>query len=257
MAYETILYEKRDHLVHLTLNRPEKLNAMNTTMLEEIADAVEAFEADEEAWVGIISATGRSFCAGRDVSMFQDRLDGSGAAEPSRPVGPPFLDAIQSGKPIIGAVQGHVFGLGIMLAGECSVLIAAEDAQFGMTEVKRSLSGGGAWGRITQWIPSKLATEMAITGDPIGAQEAYQLGLANRVVTRDGLMAEAERVAERVLANPPLAVRATIQGIRTSAKNDIDERLSNNPNLNLNATEDYREAIESFLEKRKPVFKGR
>jgi enoyl-CoA hydratase/carnithine racemase len=257
MPFEAIIYEKQDRTARLTLNRPNRLNAMNSVMLDEIAEAVEMFENDDDAWVLLISGAGRSFCSGRDVQMFQDQMATSERPRPPRPTGPPFLPAIKSGKPVIGAVQGHVFGLGIMLAGECSLLVATEDAQFGMTEVKRSMSGAGAWARITQWIPSKLAVEMAVTGEPLPAQEAYRFGLVNRLVPNDRLMAEAEELAERVLAVPPLAARATMRGIRAAVDESVSQRLSLSGTPPLTDTDDYRESIEAFLEKREPVYRGR
>jgi enoyl-CoA hydratase/carnithine racemase len=258
MPYEAILYEVREHTAHLTLNRPNRLNAMNAVMLDEFAEAVEAFERDDEAWVLIVSGAGRSFCSGRDVQMFQDQMNESAdARKPSRTVGPPFLSAIESGKPVIGAVQGHVFGLGIMMAGECSMLVAAEDAQFGMTEVKRSMSGAGAWAHVTQWIPSKLAVEMAVTGEPLPATDAFRLGLVNRLVPNANLMEEAEALAARVLAVPPLAARATMKGIRAAVDESVSQRLALIPTPPLNDTEDYRESVESFLEKRPPNYRGR
>ena len=256
MPYETILYEKEGRTAYITLNRPEKLNAMNATLLEELAEVMEHFDQDEEAWVGIVSGAGRSFCAGRDVQMFRDRLDGQEAAL-ARRVGPPFLDDVTSGKPIIGAVHGHAFGLGLMLAGECDILIATEDARFGMTEVKRSLSGGSVWARLTQWIPSKIASEMAITGEPINGAEAHRLGLVNKLVLQDELLSEAKKIADRILEVPPLAARATVQAIRAAAGHAIRERSAQAPATRLNETEDYHEAINAFLEKRKPVYKAR
>lgn len=256
MSYQAILYEKQGHVTHITLNRPDKLNAMNVTMLEEVADAFDRFESDPEAWVAIVSGAGRSFCSGRDVQMFQEGLDSLEPARPSRSVGPPFLAGIKSGKPVIGAVQGHVFGLGIMLAGECSLLVATEDAKFGMTEIKRSMSGAGAWARITQWIPSKIAVEMAVTGEPISGQEAYRLGLVNRLVPGERLMDEAQELAERILAVPPLAARATMKGINKAVDEQIANRLSLSQTPPLTDTDDYRESIASFMEKRKPNYRG-
>lgn len=256
MSYQEILYEKKGPITHLTLNRPHKLNAMNVTMLEDIADAIEEFESDQSAWVMILSGKGRSFCTGRDVSMFRDRMTAPEKAAPNRAVGPPFLDAIKSGKPVIAAVQGHVFGLGIMLASECTIIIASEGTQFAMNEVKRSVSGASAWARITQWIPSKIATEMAITGDPISAELAHSFGLINKVTDESSLLQEAETIAQRINTAPPLAVRATVQAIRNNAKNGIDNRISRNPLTNLEKTKDYKEAINAFLEKRNPHFKG-
>ena len=257
MSYQEILYEKKGPIAYLTLNRPHKLNAMNVTMLEDIADAVDDFESDKSAWIMILTGTGRSFCTGRDVSMFRDRMKAPETALPKRAVGPPFLNAIESGKPIIAAVQGHVMGLGIMLASECTILIASKTAQFGMNEVKRSVSGASAWARITQWIPSKIATEMAITGDPISAELAHTFGLVNKVTTEDNLLSEAETIARKISAVPPLAVRATVQAIRNNSTNAINNRISRNPIANLEKTQDYQEAINAFLEKRSPQFKGK
>jgi enoyl-CoA hydratase len=257
MSYQEILYEKKGPIAYLTLNRPDKLNAMNVTMLEDIANAVEEFESDQSSWVMILSGRGRSFCTGRDVSMFRDRITAPQKTLPKRTVGPPFLDTIKSGKPVIAAVQGHVLGLGIMLASECTILIASENAQFGMNEVKRSVSGASAWARITQWIPSKISTGMAITGDPISAEVAHTFGLVNKVTDEDSLLLEAELIAQSINSAPPLAVRATVQAIRNNANNGVNDRVSRNPLTNLEKTEDYREAINAFLEKRSPQFKGK
>ena len=154
-------------------------------------------------------------------------------------------------------MQGHVLGLGIMLASECTILVASETAQFGMNEVKRSVSGASAWARITQWIPSKIATEMAITGDLISAELAHTFGLVNKVTTEENLLSEAETIARKILAAPPLAVRATVQAIRNNSSNAINNRTARNPLTNLETTQDYQEAINAFLEKRSPQFKGK
>ena len=258
MAYETILYDNNNHITNITLNRPEKLNAMNHTMLAELADAVDVFEANDDAWVAIISGSGRSFSAGRDVqTIMPEGRNAELSNVPGRVGGPPFLDAIKSGKPVIAAIRGHAYGFGLWLAGECSIVIASEDSRFAMTMIRRSISGGGIWSNIAQWVPSKIATEMAITGEPIDATTAERLGLVNQVVAPDDLLKAAHIMAERILLQPPLAVRATMQAIRNNARNDILNRQSMNPQPALDKTEDYREATASFLEKRKPNFKGR
>ena len=256
MSYETILYEKQGRVAQITLNRPEKLNAMNPTLLEELSEAVEVFDQDDESWIGILTGAGRSFCAGRDVQMFRDRLHGH-EVQSTRRLGPPFLGDMKSGKPIIGAVHGHIFGLGLMLAGECDILLATENARFGMTEVRRSLSGGAVWARLSQWIPGKIASEMAITGEPISGIEAHRLGLVNKLVTEQQLLTSAISIAQRIIELPPLATRATVQAIRGASYHFIRERSSQAPSVQLNKTEDYKESINSFLEKRPPVYNAR
>ena len=256
MPYEKIIYEKKGRIAYLTLNRPQVLNAWDHSLAQEMEDALDTFDQDDDAWVLIISGAGRAFSSGGDVNVFKGQMEGRHPPGTGRQRDT-LLCELQSWKPVIAAVHGYAYGIGLILAAECDMIIAAEDAQFAISELKRSLGGVGVWARVSQWMPSKVAAEMAITGDPINAQDAYRLGLVNRVVPLDQLMAEAEKMAERILAVPPLAARAAVQATRMAAEATVQETARRTPSPNLQNTEDYREAMNSFVEKRTPVYKGR
>ena len=256
MPYEKITYEKKDRIAYLTLNRPHVLNAWDHSMAQETEDALDAFDQDDGAWVLIISGFGRAFCSGGDVNMFKAQMEGRHPSGTGRRRDT-ILCELKNWKPVIAAVHGYAYGMGLIISAEADMIIAADNTQFAISELKRSLGGVGVWARVSQWMPSKVAAEMAITGDPITAQDAYRLGLVNRVVPLDQLMSEAEKMAERILSVPPLASRAAVQATRMAAEATVQETARRTPPPNLENTEDYREAMNSFVEKRTPVYTGR
>lgn len=254
MNYEQITYEKVERIAYITLNRPDSLNALDSTMNEELKCALSDFDLDPDVWVAILAGNGRSFCAGAD-----QRVMGQGSPTSSRPEYH-FLSHPVNWKPVIAAVQGHCYGLGLSLAAECDIIVATEDAAFCLIETRRGMLPIEIYAHLTAWMGSKTLTEMVITADPLRANEAHRLGLVNQLVsTLDELRPAAEALARRILQNPPLPVRTAIQLSRTVA---LQSEMYREAELLYRNTrwrdwDDYREGMAALREKRPPQFTGR
>ena len=259
MAYETILFEVRERVAYITLNRPDQLNALSFQMRAELAQAFEACAADGEVRVVVLAGAGRAFCAGVDLR------DGSFEEAPIESVevrvrGDFRAKLVGMGKPSIAAVHGVVLGGGCELALCCDLRIAAEDAQFGQPEINLgSIPGGGATQRLPRLIGTTRALELLLTGDRLTAAEAYQLGLLNRVVPRDELAGAASELAQKLAAKAPLAVRYTREAVYRGLDLSLEEGVRLEAYLGglLRTTEDRVEGLAAFREKRPPQFKGR
>jgi len=249
MQFKTILYEKRDRIAYFTLNRPERLNAFNSQMREDLSAAFIDFDEDPEVWLGIVSGSGRCFSAGGDM---KDRH------KPTSPRIDYHFDHPANWKPMIAAIHSHCAGWGLNVAIDCDLLVATEDASFFAPEAKVGIPEGTLWARLWFWIGSKRATEMAITGDPMTGEEAYRRGLVSRLVEKqEELLPAAEALAKRILENPPMGVRTTIQASRRAVQHVNRDAEILFENSRWREWEDYKEAVEAFKEKRKPVYKGR
>lgn len=256
--YETMNYHRQGRVGYLMLNRPQALNAVNDQLVEDLDDALLEFDTDDQAWVGIIHGAGRSFCAGADIKQRFLSMTPQQQARRARGNSPEgHLGRSINWKPVIAAVHGYALGAGMALAAECDLIVASEDAQFGITETRRGLCGGRVWAKISAFMPSKVATEMLITGEPIAAAELYRLGLINRLVPAGKHLQAAEELAEKVLKAPPLAARAGVRLTRRTwvpAAADADMYLQP---LQLHLSQDFQEASRSFVEKRPPVYQAR
>lgn len=247
-------YEKEGRIAFITLDRPEKMNALNSALLDELQAAWETFDADDELWVAVLTGAGKAFCVGADFESI---------GEPGIRVGFNVLreDPSANGvtKPVIAAVNGHVIGRGLALVLGCDIRLMSEAATISIPEAKFGVIPGDANVLLEQNIPSAIAREMFFTGDRITAQRAYEIGLVNRVVKAEELMAEATAIAEKIAANSPLALK----GIKEmfARRKDLDYRaaasLYGQVNRQVLRSEDYKEGMASIREKRKPNWKGR
>ena len=256
--YETMTYERRGKVGYITLNRPQALNAVNDQFEEDIAEALLEFDMDEDAWVAIVHGAGRSFCAGADIKQrFIEMTPRQSALRSRGTSAEGYLARTINWKPVIAAVHGYCLGAGLSLAGECDLIVASEDARFGITETKRGLPGARVWAKVNAFMPSKILSEMVITGEPVAAEELYRLGLINRLVPAGQHLEAAEELAAKVLQAPPLASRSGVRLTRRQwVMNLYDAGMYLQP-LGLHLTEDFQESARSFVEKRPPEYKAR
>ncbi len=256
---ETVLYEKRDNVVVITLNRPDSLNSINRQLRQDLGDAITQFDSDSDAFVAIITGAGRAFCAGRDLKeRAADNAEGVQArASQSMSQDRPFMWP-QTWKPLIAAINGFALAGGWSIAQMCDLRVAAEEAQLGITETKWSLLP--PFGTILPKAISLSATlELVFTAQPISAQRAYEIGFVNRVVPGDELIPEAMKLANQIAENAPLAVQyfkeLAYRGLNMSTQ-DISS-LTYHMYDQLLTTEDSKEGPRAFAEKRKPQWQGR
>ena len=256
---ETVLYEKTENIVTITLNRPDSLNSINRQLRADLAEAITNFDADPDARVAIVTGAGRAFCAGRDLKeRAGDNADGRQARAadsmyPDRPYMWP-----QTWKPIIAAINGFALAGGWSIAQMCDLRIASEDAKLGITETKWSLLP--PFGTILPKQIGLAATlELCLTAQPVTAQRAYDMGFLNKVVPGDQLMEEAMTMAAQIVENAPLAVQyfkeLAYRGLNMSTQ-DVSS-LTYHMYDRLLTTEDSKEGPRAFAEKRKPNWQGR
>ncbi len=208
-----IKYEREGHIATITMNRPERLNAWGKSTSDELAEAFQQYDDDEEARVAILCGAGRAFCAGGDAKDYRER-QAPWSKSPQDELG--IFGQSKLFKPVIGAIQGHCLGAGLLLiAMRCDIRIAADNASFGLPEVAVGIVNCMV-GISNQALPLCVLMEMAMTADPIDAKRAYELGMINKVVPLADLMAEARKMAERIAKNSPDAIRWTKQNLLKS-----------------------------------------
>jgi len=256
----TLLFDLSNGIARVTINRPDKLNALNATVIAELADAVTRIETDAAVRGVILTGAGqKAFVAGADISELASQTPAEGKARALQGQFV-FRRLEKCGKPVIAAVNGFALGGGCELAMACHLRIAAEYAKFGQPEVKLGIAPGyGGTARLPRLVGRGRALELLLTGAMIDAAEAHRIGLVNRVVPGDRLLEEAEGLLRAILENGPLAVRACLEVVDSGLDSTLDQSLLLEANLFglLSATADMKEGTQAFLEKRKAEFKSR
>lgn len=257
MSYHNIAVSREGSIGIIQLNRPTSLNALNFELVAELVNAFEEFDRDQEIRVVILTGSERAFAAGADLREMSEK-------------GPVDLilgrrfelwDRLRRiSKPIIASVSGYCLGGGNELAMSCDIIIASETATFGQPEVNVGIMpGAGGTQRLIRAVGKYRAMEMILTGKSITAAEAYRIGLVNHVVPAESLMAETKKIANEIASKPPISVRAAKEAIVRAQDTTLEVGLDfeRKSFYTLFATEDGKEGMKAFLEKRKPVFKGK
>jgi enoyl-CoA hydratase len=259
MAYQQLITEIKEQVLYITINRPEKLNALNKEVLIEIADAIASASSNAEVRGIIITGAGeKAFVAGADISEFQ-HYDLAQGKELARKGHQNVFNAIENcGKPVIAAVNGFALGGGLELAMACHIRIASENAKLGLPEVTLGLIPGyGGTQRLTQLVGKGRAIELITTAEMISAAKALEIGLVNYVVPQIDLINKAEEILSKVKQRAPLAVASAIKAINAASNPSINGyEVEIEEFANCFQTEDFKEGVTAFLEKRKAVFRG-
>jgi len=268
MEYATLMLEKEDGIATLTLNRPHKLNAIDAIMMRELPVAFQEVAQDKEVRVLIITGAGRGFCSGLDIGILRDIIAGPsgeltqpGQGLPQMPRSyPGVLEPRYLAKPVIAALNGIAAGGGLVLAMAADIRIASEKATFSQIFVRLGVPDGASTFLLPKLVGLGKALELAFTGDIIDAREAERIGLVNKVVPHDALMQSATELAARIAKGPPATLAVTKEAMcRGFTATDLDSHVEYElklVGLTL-ATEDFKEGVTAFLEKREPFFKGR
>lgn len=260
MTYQNLKFETKNQIAYVTINRPEKLNALNMAVMMELRTAFTAIKEDKEIRVAILTGAGeKAFVAGADIA----ELNKNGVVEAKEYThkGQAVLDLIENlGKPVIACVNGFALGGGCELAMACTMRLASENAKLGQPEVKLGIMPGyGGSQRLPRLVGKGIAMQMLLAGDPISASEAHRIGLVNEVLPQADLIKRAEEIAAKIIANAPLAVQYTLEAVN----HGMDMSLSDGLYLEAAlfaiccATEDKNEGTRAFLEKRAAKFIGK
>jgi enoyl-CoA hydratase/carnithine racemase len=252
---QAVLTERRDGVLLITLNRPDARNAVNGALAQGIAGALDALDADDDMRIGVLTGAGKGFSSGMDLKAFvkgeRPYVDDRGFAG---------ITQRASDKPLIAAIEGFAVAGGFEIALSCDLIVAARGARLGIPEAKRSLvAAAGALIRLPKRIPYHVAMELALTGDPIEAERAAELGLVNRLTDPGGAVDAALELAAAIARNGPLALTASKQIIRSSLDWTEAEAWQKQGEIAgpVMVSEDAREGAVAFAEKRDPVWNGR
>jgi enoyl-CoA hydratase len=250
-----VLTERRDGVLLITLNRPDQRNAVNLALAEGIAAALDELDGEDSLGAGVLTGAGKGFCAGMDLKAFV-------AGERPWVGDRGFAGIVQRGpeKPLIAAIEGFAVAGGLEVALGCDLIVAARGAKLGIPEAKRSLvAAGGALLRLPRRIPYHLAMELALTGDPITAERAAELGLVNRLADPGGAVEAALELAGQITSNGPLALRASKLILQRQGDWSEEEFWTRQGEIAgpVMSSEDAREGSVAFAEKRAPVWRGR
>ena len=252
---DEVLTSSEDGVLTITLNRPEAKNAANKALAEGIAAAIDELEGNADLRVAILTGAGGTFCSGMDLKAF---VTGETPNVPGR--GFAGMTEYTASKPVIAAVEGYALAGGLELAISCDLIVAADNAKFGIPEVKRGLAAAaGGLVKLPRQIPSRLAMELALTGDFITSQRAYEIGLINHVVPAGTALDAARELAAKIAANGPLAVAVSKQVVASQGDWSSDEmfKKQNDIVMPVFVSEDAIEGATAFAEKRAPNWKGK
>jgi enoyl-CoA hydratase len=260
MTFTNILVEKQSAIAYVTINRPKVLNALNMATMEELRAALTEIKDDASIRVALLTGSGeKAFIAGADIGELSNNDAVTGKQYTHR--GQSVLDLIENlGKPVIACINGFALGGGCELAMACTMRLASENAKLGQPEVKLGIIPGyGGSQRLPRLVGKGLAMQLVLTGEMISAQEAYRIGLINEVTSAAELIPRAEAIAQKIIANAPLAVQYAMEAVNHGMEMTLAEGLYLEAALFgvCCATEDKREGTAAFLEKRAPKFKGK
>ena len=258
-TYETLLLEKRDRVAIITINRPDKRNALNIKTREEGAALLEELRNDTDVRVVVFTGAGeKAFIAGADIAEFSGRTS---MTQRDVMMGRSLFTAVDTfPKPVIAMINGFCLGGGCELAMACDIRIASENAQFGQPEINLGIiPGGGGTQRLTRLVGEGKAMELILTGQFIDAKTAYAIGLVNHVVPADQLEAKTMEIAQHISRKSPIALQLAKEAVKIASRSNLDEGLRREVDLFALcfSTEDKDEGVSAFLERRDPVFKGR
>jgi len=267
LADPAVIVEKEGHVLVVTLNRPEKKNAVNSEVMCRLYDAWVQLDAEEELRVGILTGRGDTFCAGMDLSEIGKMRSGVSdnpwmervKKEPHVIYGA-WLKTYRPTKPVILAAEGFARAGGTEILQGTDIRVAGENAKFGVTEVQRGLFPmAGSAVRLRRQIPYAIAAEMLLAGEDLPARRAYELGLVNHVVPDGQALAKAKEIAQRIAANGPLSVKGILATLRETEAmpEDAAFAIEQKYGMQVMTSQDAAEGPRAFLEKRKPVFQGR
>ncbi len=265
MSYETLIYDKQDHIAMVTLNRPESLNALNSVLRPEILEVCKEMKADDDVWAVIVTGAGRGFCSGADISG--PRPDGDESSPPQNTlldefgwVGDQAMALYGLDKPTIAAMNGVCAGAGMSLALSCDLRVGSENARFRTVFLERNLSpdSGMSW-FLTRIVGYSRAIDLILTSRDVGADEAYRMGLLDRLVPHAELMEQSLALAHQITQWPPVAVRAAKRVTQQNLNKNIEDGLRNESvhlGYGRKAKNDARESLVARQERRKPQYTG-